>query len=165
MKYKHIQAHMKVAHIYAECSSAVRLKVGAIVVKDNRIISIGYNGTPEGWDNVCEYKDYMDSDAGGWLDIEEIEKRWPHHDVDGRYTLKTKPEVMHAERNAIDKLAKGSESSIGSSIFVTHAPCMECAKSIHGAGITTMYYTTDYRDKAGIEFLQKCDIKVIKVDV
>ena len=75
MKYKHIQAHMKVAHIYAECSSAVRLKVGAIVVKDNRIISIGYNGTPEGWDNVCEYKEYMDGDAGGWLDVSDIEKR------------------------------------------------------------------------------------------
>jgi dCMP deaminase len=165
MKYKHIQAHMKVAHIYADCSSAIRLKVGAIVVKDNRIISIGYNGTPEGWDNVCEYKDYMDGDAGGWLDIEEIEKQWPYKDDNGRYALKTKPEVMHAERNAIDKLAKGSESSVGSAIFVTHAPCLECAKSIHGAGITTMYYTTDYRDTAGIEFLQKCDIKVIKVDV
>lgn len=165
MKYKHIQAHMKVAHIYAECSSAVRLKVGAIVVKDNRIISIGYNGTPEGWDNVCEYKEYMDGDAGGWLDVSDIEKRWPHKDNEGRFTLKTKPEVMHAERNAIDKLAKGSESSVDSVIFVTHAPCMECAKSIHGAGIKKLYYSTDYRDTSGIDFLRKCDIEVIKVDV
>jgi dCMP deaminase len=166
MKYKHIKAHMKVAHIYAECSSAVRLKVGAIVVKDNRIISIGYNGTPVGWEsNECEYKDYMDSDAGGWLDLEEIETRWPFNDDEGRYALKTKPEVMHAERNAIDKLAKGSESSVDSVIFVTHAPCMECAKSIHGAGITALYYTTDYRDTAGIEFLKQCNIEVIKVDV
>lgn len=165
MKYKHIQAHMQVAHIYAKCSSAVRLKVGAIVVKDNRIISIGYNGTPEGWDNVCEDKVYMSIDAGGWLDPEEIEAQWPFVDEQGRYALKTKPEVMHAERNAIDKLAKGSESSIGSAIFVTHAPCMECAKSIHGAGISTVYYTTDYRDRSGLDFLEKCKIEVVKVDV
>ena len=98
MKYKHIQAHMQVAHIYADCSTAVRMKVGAIVVKDDRIISIGYNGMPAGWDNVCEDKEFMPADAGGWLDPDEVDEKWPFvatSDLDGavigRYRLKTKP--------------------------------------------------------------------------
>ena len=110
MKPKHQLAHMRAAHIYAELSSARRLKVGALIVKDDRIISIGYNGQPSGWDNNCEV---------------ELE--------DG--SLKTKPTVLHAEMNAISKLAKSSESGDGSSIFITHAPCMDCAKLIYGSGI------------------------------
>lgn len=171
MKLKHIQAHMKAAHIYAECSSARRLKVGALVVKDDRIISIGYNGMPAGWDNNCEDKDYMSCDAGGWLDSEEIEVRWPFvatSDEDGsiigRYHLKTKPEVLHAEMNAISKLAKSSESGEGSSMFITHAPCMDCAKMIYQAGIKEVYYATDYRDTSGKDFLIKCGITVEKLD-
>ena len=165
MNDRFVRYYADIAQRTAMLSRAVRLKVGAIVVKDNRILSIGFNGTPTGWDNECEYKDYMDGDAGGWLNASDIEERWPLQDKDGRYGLKTKPEVMHAERNAIDKLAKCSESSVDSVIFVTHAPCMECAKSIHGAGIKKLYYSTDYRDTSGIDFLRKCDIEVTKVDV
>lgn len=172
MKHKHIQAHMRVAHIYANCSTAKRLKVGAIVVKDDRIISIGYNGMPAGWDNVCEEKEWMNSDAGGWLDPEEIDKKWPYvaeSDLDdsylGRYRLKTRKEVLHAESNAIAKLAKSGESGDGSTIFITHAPCIDCAKMIYQAGIKEVYYATDYRDSSGKDFLIKCGIKVEQINV
>lgn len=173
MKSKHIRAHMKVAHVYAnECSTAQRLKVGAIVVKNDKIISIGYNGMPADWDNVCEEKEWMNSDAGGWLAPEEIEERWPYvatSDTDGsyigRYRLKTRKEVLHAERNALDKLAKDAGGGEGASIFITHAPCLECAKSIYGAGIKEVFYSADYRSTDGIEFLSKCGIKVTKIDV
>jgi dCMP deaminase len=109
------------------------------VVKDDRIISIGYNGMPAGWDNDCENKKYMSSDAGGWLNPDEIEERWPFEEEDidpdlgyaRRYALKTKPEVLHAESNAIAKLAKSNDSGEGADIFITHAPCIECAKLIY----------------------------------
>lgn len=172
MKPKHIQAHMKVAHIYAGCSTAERLKVGAIVVKDDRIISIGYNGMPAGWNNVCEEKEWMSASAGGWLDPDEVQKQWPYEAVSnsdgaviGRYRLKTRKEVLHAERNALDKLAKGTEGGDGASIFITHAPCIECAKSIYGAGIKEVFYSTDYRSTDGLDFLAKCGVKVTKLDV
>lgn len=172
MKLKHIKAHMQVAHIYAECSTAVRMKAGAIVVKDDRIISIGYNGMPAGWDNVCETKEWMVSDAGGWLDPDEVEEQWPFvatSDEDGavigRYKLKTKPEVLHAERNALDKLAKSNEGGEGATMFITHSPCLECAKSIYGAGIKEVFYTTDYRKADGLNFLAKAGVKVTKLDV
>jgi dCMP deaminase len=164
MKEKFKQAYMKTAKIFAELSHAKRLHVGAIVVKDDRIISIGYNGMPAGWDNDCEYKQYMDSDAGGWLSLPEIEAQWQHSEEDGtRYTLKTKPEVLHAESNAIAKLAKSSESGLGADIFITHAPCMECAKLIYQSGIRRVYYNEAYRDDAGIRFLLQSGIEVDKV--
>lgn len=170
---------MQVAETYAKLSTARRLQVGAIVVKDDRIISIGYNGMPAGWDNNCEDKDYMSGDAGGWLDPDEIMQRWPFEEKveisdadDGcftttrRYALKTKPEVLHAERNALDKLAKCNESGLGSTMFITHAPCLECAKSIYGAGIAQVFYGTNYRSEEGVYFLKRCgiDIKQISTD-
>ena len=136
---------MDVAERFAQLSYAVRLKVGAIVVKDDRIVSIGYNGMPSGWDNVCEeeviteYESYTDS------------------------VLVTKPEVLHAESNAIAKLARSSESGEGADIFITHAPCIECAKLIYQSGISTVYYKNDYRSTQGIDFLNKSKIKVIKI--
>ena len=158
---------MKTAAIFAELSHARRLHVGAIVVKDDRIISIGYNGMPAGWDNNCEYKDYMSRDAGGWLNPDEIYERWPHEEEDinpdlgyaRRYALKTKPEVLHAESNAIAKLARSNDSGLGASIFITHAPCIECAKLIYQSGINNVYYGKNYRDNSGIEFLKKCFIQ------
>ncbi len=162
---------MDTAKRFAELSTAKRLHVGAIVVKDDRIISIGYNGMPSGWDNNCEDKEWM-SDAGGWLDPDEIEERWPFegtytddfgNEMQGRYRLVTKKEVLHAERNAIDKLAKSAESGLGSSLFVTHCPCLECAKSIYSAGIAKVYYEYDYRVTEGIDFLKKCGIPVVKL--
>jgi dCMP deaminase len=142
MKQKFIDAYMDVAERFAQLSSAVRLKVGAIVVKDDRIISIGYNGMPSGWDNVCEH---------------------PVYQQDGTSELKTKPEVLHAESNAIAKLAKSSESGNGATIFITHAPCMDCAKLIYQSGINSVYYRTAYRSTQGIEFLQKSNIQVMNI--
>jgi dCMP deaminase len=140
MKPKYQTAHMRAAHLYAGLSTARRLKVGALVVKDDRIISIGYNGMPGGWDNNCEY---------------ELE--------DG--TTKTKPEVLHAETNAIAKLAKSTESGLDADLFVTHSPCLDCAKLIYQSGIRRVYYATNYRDDSGIAFLKASYVEVIKLDV
>ena len=142
MKQKWIDAFMDTAERFAQLSSAKRLQVGAVVVKDNRIISIGYNGTPAGWDNTCEE--------------EVIDKDW-------FVTRKTKDEVIHAEANAILKLARDGESGNGSDLFCTHAPCVHCAKLIYGAGIKKFYYRDTYRDTLGIEFLEKCNIEVTKI--
>ena len=172
MKEKFKQTYMKTAKIFAELSSARRLHVGAIVVKDDRIISIGYNGMPAGWDNNCENKEYMSGDAGGWLSPEEIYEQWPFEEEDidpdlgyaRRYALKTKPEVLHAESNAIAKLAKSNDSGNGADIFITHAPCIECAKLIYQSGINSVYYGENYRDDSGIEFLKKSGVKIEKLD-
>jgi dCMP deaminase len=156
MKQKWIDAFMDTAERFAQLSSAVRLHVGAVVVKDNRIISIGYNGTPAGWDNTCEDKIYCDD--GDWK--QQTDK---HHDEWVTYKLVTKKEVIHAEANAISKLARSNESGLGSAMFITHAPCVDCAKLIYGAGINTVYYRNSYRDTNGLDFLEKCNIKVEKV--
>ena len=132
---------MDVAERFAQLSSATRLQVGAIVVKDDRIISIGYNGMPSGWDNCCEEKVYDTA-------------------AESTYQLKTKPEVLHAESNAIAKLARSSESGEGASIFITHSPCIDCAKLIYQSGIATVYYKNEYRSTQGIDFLLKSGIKV-----
>lgn len=132
---------MDVAKRFAQLSSAQRLQVGAIVVKDDRIISIGYNGMPSGWDNCCE--------------DEIMENGWPG--------LKTKPEVLHAEMNAIAKLARGTESGEGATLFVTHQPCIECAKLIYQSGIQAVYYQYPYRLEDGLNFLKKSGVQVICV--
>lgn len=124
-------------------SRARRLKVGAIIVKDDKIISFGYNGTPKGMDNNCEYV------AG--------------YNADGTEILKTKPEVLHAELNSITKLAKSTESGDNSIMFVTHGPCLECAKCIYQTGIKEVYYSEDYRDDTGIKFLQCIGVSVQKL--
>jgi dCMP deaminase len=164
MKSKIIPAHMRTAENYAEQSSARRLKVGAILVKDNRIISIGYNGMPEGWDNNCETETYsqFDNTIGN---KDAVADTYPYIDDQGnRYRLVTKPEVLHAEMNALMKLARSSESGEGASIFVTHAPCIDCAKGIYQAGIKEVYYKHVYRSDAGLEFLKKCGIHAIQVE-
>jgi len=140
MKEKFIKAYMDVARRFAELSHARRLHVGALVVKDDRIISIGYNGMPSGWDNDCE------------------DKIWNVHD--GSYTLKTKPEVLHAETNAIAKLAKSNDSGDGADLFVTHSPCLDCAKLIYQSGISRVFFGQHYRDDSGIKFLEKSGIEV-----
>lgn len=155
----------------AQLSHAKRLQVGAVIVKDDSVISYGYNGMPAGWDNNCEDKVYMSSDAGGWLNPDEIVERWPfqeeehgpYYEYNRRYALKTKPEVLHAESNAIAKLAKGSSSGNGASIFITHAPCHDCAKLIYQSGINTVYYRSAYRDNSGIEFLIKSGVEVKQI--
>ena len=171
MKQKFIDAYMKVAETFAGLSSARRLHVGAIVVKDDRIISIGYNGMPSGWDNNCEDKEYMGGDAGGWLDSNEIKERWPNQEQmlpkeDNRwrrYALKTKPEVLHAETNAIAKLAKSTESGMGATMFITHAPCLDCAKLIYQSGIGSVLYRNSYRNTDGVTFLEKSGVQITQV--
>jgi|TARA_B100000959_G_scaffold41018_1_gene40773 dCMP deaminase len=139
MKPKFIDAYMDVAERFGKLSSARRLNVGAIIVKDNRIISIGYNGMPTGWDNNCE---------------NEL--------TEGK--LKSKPEVLHAETNSIAKLAQSNESGLDSTLFVTHSPCLECAKLIYQSGITTIYYKHEYRSKEGVDFLEKCKLNVHQIE-
>lgn len=150
----------------AELSHARRLHVGAVIVKDDTVISYGYNGMPAGWDNDCEDK-IWDKGAGGWLSPEEILEQYPYEGYHPtaerviRYGLKTKPEVLHAESNAIAKLARSSNSGKDADIFITHAPCMECAKLIYQSGIRRVFYGENYRDNSGVEFLEKSGITVI----
>jgi len=132
MKEKFVNAFMDVAERFAQLSSATRAQVGAIIVKDNRIISIGYNGMPSGWDNCCE---------------DEFQYE------DGGHEFRTKPEVLHAESNAIAKVAQSTESSEGSTMFCTHAPCIDCAKLIYQSGINTLYFKEHYRSNDGLTFL------------
>lgn len=134
--------YMTVAYSCAEMSRATRLKVGAVIVKNDNIISFSWNGMPAGWDNTCEYtaEDAMGYDTG-----------------------KTKPEVLHAESNCISKLAKSSESGYKSTLFTTHSPCIECAKLIYQSGIDVVYYDKEYRSTDGLEFLRKSGVKVNKL--
>lgn len=149
-------AHMRVAEVYASLSSAKRLKVGCVIVKENRIISIGYNGMPAGWDNECETRSYMDD---SWDHPKEIRSKWPLKDEEGkRYKLITKPEVLHAEANAIGKLASSTESGDGSTLFTTTSPCIECAKLIYQTGVNKVYYKHKYKNDDGLVFLKKCGI-------
>jgi len=139
MKPKFQKLYNNIAHEVAKMSHARRLQVGAVIVKDDRVISMGYNGMPAGWENNCESTQ-----------------------EDG--TLKTRLEVLHAESNAIAKLAKSNDSGLGADLFVTHAPCMECSKLIFQSGISRVYYSQDYRDDSGIKFLKQSGVDVIKHD-
>ena len=127
----------------AELSHARRLHVGAVIVKDDTVISYGYNGMPSGWENDCEYKEW---------------------DKTGDYELKTRPEVLHAESNAIAKLARSNNSGLGADLFVTHSPCLECAKLIYQSGISRVWFGKNYRDDSGINFLKKSKIHVTQVN-
>ena len=169
MKPKIIKAHMQVAETYAKLSTARRLQVGSIIVKEDRIISIGYNGMPAGWDNDCEDK-VWDKGAGGWISPEEFEEQYPYeawHEEAGRnvrYGLKTKPEVLHAEANAIAKVARSPESAEDAVLFVTHSPCIECAKLIYQSGIKQVFYRDNYRSDAGTAFLKQAGVIVNKLE-
>jgi dCMP deaminase len=142
MKEKFIKLYIDFAKRVSELSQACRLKVGAIIVKEDRVISIGYNGMPAGWENDCEIKLYQSN---------------------GQINLTTKPEVLHAESNALAKVARSTESSEGATLFCTHAPCIECAKLIYQSGISQVYYELDYRSADGIDFLRKSRVRVIQL--
>ena len=148
---------MATARIFAELSHAKRLHVGAIVVKEDRIISIGYNGMPAGWVNDCE------DEINEFILISTDCPPFKEGKVEVKKILKTKPEVLHAESNAVSKLARSSESGDGSTMFVTHAPCLDCAKLIYQSGIKKLFYGEEYRSSDGITFLQKCNIQVEQV--
>ena len=142
MKQKFIDLYMDWASRVSKLSHARRLQVGAVIVKDDSVISYGYNGMPAGWDNNCE------NIVGYNM---------------GEPMLKTKPEVLHAESNAIAKLAKSNNSGAGADLFVTHSPCMECSKLIVQSGIGRVYYSKDYRDDAGIKFLVLSGVEVKQI--
>ena len=161
MKDKFVNAFMDVAERFSKLSSAKRLQVGAIIVKDDRIISIGYNGMPSGWDNNCEFTIFVTKDEAQGYDMPaqgytETER--------GNWTrLKTRPEVLHAESNALAKLARSSESGEGATMFITHQPCLDCEKLIYQSGISTVYFKEPYRLNSGLDFLQKSNVEVYKV--
>lgn len=129
------KTYIKMAREWASLSKAKKLQVGCLIVKDGSIISDGYNGTPRGFDNQCEDTDYFNQ-------------------------LITRQEVLHAESNAITKLAKSTQSSVGSTMYVTTAPCIECAKLIIQSDITRVIYSDFYRSNAGINLLKKANVKV-----
>ena len=135
----------------AELSYARRLHVGAVIVKDDSVISYGYNGMPAGWDNNCE--------------DESVELYSGFEGAIHRTVLKTKPEVLHAESNAIAKLARSHNSGLGADLFITHSTCIDCAKLIYQSGIKRVFFGESYRDNAGIDFLLKSNIEVVQVGV
>jgi dCMP deaminase len=163
MKPKFITMYMEIAGIIAKQSSAKRLQVGAIVVKDDRIISIGYNGMPAGWTNECEEKEWII----GNIPQKYKDDQWIFKEEDSGaiYRMRSKPEVIHAEANAIAKLARGSESGEGSTMFLTHAPCLDCAKQMYTAGINKVYFREQYRDTLGIDFLEQCGVEVEQCNI
>ncbi|OPZ28213.1 MAG: tRNA-specific adenosine deaminase [Bacteroidetes bacterium ADurb.BinA174] len=128
--------YMRMAFIWSENSYCKRRQVGAILVKDKMIISDGYNGTPSGFENVCEDENNV-----------------------------TKPYVLHAEANAITKVARSNNSSEGATLYVTSSPCIECAKLIIQAGIKKVVYADSYRLSDGIELLKRADIELVAVNV
>lgn len=129
------QRYLKMANIWAQNSYCKRRKVGALIVKEKMIISDGYNGTPSGFENICEDENN-----------------------------KTKPYVLHAEANAITKVAKSNNSSDGSTLYVTSSPCLECAKLIIQAGIQRVVFTENYRVEDGINLLKRANIEVKQVE-
>lgn len=145
MKQKYIDAYLDIAYRVAELSHARRLKVGAVIVKDD-VITYGYNGMPSGWDNDCEH----------WVEVDDI-----FSDADRE--LRTRPEVLHAESNAVSKIARSTVSAKDADMFITHSPCIDCAKLIFQAGVRRVFYSEEYRSRAGIEFLEKSGVAVEKI--
>jgi len=135
MNERQKKAHMLAAYTYADLSYCERKKVGCVIVKDDKIISIGYNGAPSGWDNGCE-------------DCNNV----------------TKPHIIHAEANAILKLAKSSGGGKGSTVFVTCAPCLPCALMLSTVEISEVYYAEEYRGTDGIELLLQHNIPVYQLN-
>lgn len=135
MKHKFKRIHMRVAEQYARLSYAQRRQVGCVIIIDDIVVP-GYNGTPSGWDNCCET-------------------------ADGSATL---PHVIHAEQNALDKITRSALNSSGASVFVTTAPCIECAKRLEGARVKEVFYRDIYRNEDGLEHLRKAGIHVERIE-
>ena len=157
--------YMQTAYQFSKLSYAERRKVGCVIVKDHQVISFGYNGMPHGFNNVCEEADvrhYESPDHA--LDLME-----QGYECDSgtchKHNAITKPEVLHAESNAIMKVAKSTMSCEGAELYTTTCPCFGCAKLIIQAGISKVYYTEDYRDMSGVELLQQAGIIVEQVNV
>jgi len=147
------KTYLKMAETWSLLSKARRKKVGCLIVKNGSIISDGYNGTPSGFDNNCE--DLLPA-VGGRILVDDEGNM-----VKGTFNLRTKPEVLHAESNAITKLAKSTQSSIGSTMYITISPCVECAKLIIQSGIKRVVFGKIYKnDLKGIKLLKRAKIEV-----
>jgi dCMP deaminase len=149
--------YIRVAEAVAETSSAIRLKVGAVAVKNNMVIGTGYNGLSSGYTGSCEEKIY---------EHEEHSFRssdYPFGDNNGRYRLETRKEVNHAELNLILNLAKSTESSKGCSVFLTHACCDQCSKLLLDSGVRAVYYRHQYRSTEGLEYLIANGVQVEQI--
>jgi dCMP deaminase len=158
--------YMQMAYQTAKLSYAERRRVGCIIVKDEQIVSFGYNGTPHGFDNACEETEtetvyYENPDIA--MDLIEEHGFDCENGCCTKETTSTKREVLHAESNAITKLAKSTMTSDGADLYTTTAPCFDCAKLIIQAGIKRVYYSEDYRDMSGVELLNKANIEVKEV--
>jgi Deoxycytidylate deaminase len=162
VKDKHIQMYMNIAKVLADTSSGVRLKVGAVLVRDNNIISTGYNALPAAIDGPLEDKVYSDG-AGAWLDVETFHETFPYQDEVGYYKLVTKREVRHAERSVLMNLCKTNESAVGASLFVTAGCCKLCSIDILDAGIVEVFYRDEFRDTSGLDYLREQGVKVVKI--
>lgn len=155
-KLEIIDAHLGAARSYAKLSRSRRLQVGAVIVKDDRIVSVGYNGMPSGGSNICETlsRDGDNKSMKG-LSGEDINSH-----LQNGYELVTKPEVIHAEENAILFAAKNGIATEGCSMVMTHSPCMSCAKMIIQSGIKNLYYYEEYRNTSPLGFLKSHGVKV-----
>ena len=162
MKLKHQLMYMRIAEAAAETSSAVRLKVGCCVVKNNAVIAVSYNGLPSFLDGSVEDKVYL-AGGGAWLDVDEVLEAYPYKDDVDRYKLVTKKECRHAEKNSLLALAKSNESAIGASLFCTHACCELCSIDIIDSGVVKVYYRKEYRSTEGLEYLRANNVEVIKI--
>lgn len=164
MKDKYKLAFIDMACRFAETSSAERLKVGALIVKNDSIISLGVNGQPPKWHTeVCEEKVYLPQDAGGWVEPQEIKEKFPFSDKKGRYYLKTCDTVRHAEQAALEKLWNSTETAQGAEMFISHSPCPNCCIKILTSEIKEVTYRTEFRDTSGLEYLVRNNIKVNKL--
>jgi dCMP deaminase len=160
-KKRYLDFYMSIAQQVSQMSQAKRLKVGSILVKEGNIISFGWNGMPSGWDNNCEDNIFvLDEEVMG---TNMTSLGYTQTDKGNWIKTKTKPEVIHSEANCLMKVTKSNQSSDGSTMFLTHAPCIDCAKQVYTAGIKKVYYRNSYRDTQGVDFLEKCGIEVINV--
>jgi dCMP deaminase len=154
------QRYMAMAKEWSYMSNAKRKKVGCLIVKDGRIISDGFNGTPSGFDNNCEEVFYTCDERDFYRDQEwQLDKG-----KDKFFKLKTKPEVLHAESNALMKLARSTNSSEGATVYCTYSPCFDCAKLIIQAGIKRVVYEESYRCEKGLDLLKKANIEIFKTN-
>lgn len=150
---------MDIATRTAAMSRAVKMRVGAVAVRQRRIVLCGFNGTPEGSSNECEHRIYPTSQDLGWMSHEEIRAQYPYIDDQGaHYGLVTRPEVMHAEENLILFSSKKGIALEGCEIFCTHQPCLNCARMIYGAGFTRVVYREPYHCDDGINFLRRVNL-------
>ena len=158
--------YLRMARIWSENSYAVKRQVGCLIVKDRMIISDGYNGTPSGFENICENVECLSKWIHGCvkttIPIDEVKS--VEHCKDCTYSkLVTKPYVLHAEANAISKLARSSNNSDGATLYVTDEPCLECSKMIIQAGIRRVVFWRDYHTHAGKELLIRANIEVLQI--